>query len=74
LEAGYYNVYVPDVVLYHYESATRGHPHQNKVSYERHLREVKYFKDKWTKYLKNDPFYNPNLTLEKQHFEINYNS
>ena len=74
LDAGYYNVYVPDVVLYHYESATRGHPHQNKISYERHLREVKYFKDKWTKYLKKDPFYNPNLTMEKQHFEINYNS
>lgn len=74
LDKGYYNVYVPDVVLYHYESATRGHPHQNKPSYERHLREVAYFKEKWDKYIKRDPFYNPNLTLDKQDFSINYKS
>ncbi len=40
MEAGYYNVYVPQVELYHYESATRGHPHQSKPSYERHLKEM----------------------------------
>jgi GT2 family glycosyltransferase len=74
MDAGYNNVYVPDVVLYHYESATRGHPHQNKVSYERHLREVKYFKDKWDKYIKRDPFYHPNLTLDRQDFSMNFNS
>ncbi len=74
MDAGYNNVYVPDVVLYHYESATRGHPHQNKVSYERHLREVKYFKEKWDKYIKRDPFYHPNLTLDRQDFSMNYNS
>lgn len=72
MDKGYNNVYLPDVVLYHYESATRGHPHQNKVSYERHLREVKYFKDKWAHYIKRDPFFNPNLSLDNQNFSINY--
>lgn len=72
LDKGYYNVYTPDVVLYHYESATRGHPHQNKASFERHVREVTYFKEKWNKYIEEDPFYNPNLTLDRQDFSFNY--
>lgn len=74
LDAGYYNVYMPDVVLYHYESATRGHPHQDKKSYERHVRELAYFRSKWKKYIKNDPFYNPNLSLDGAGFTIDYNS
>jgi GT2 family glycosyltransferase len=63
LDKGYYNVYVPDVTLYHYESATRGHPLQNKASYARHVKEMDLFISKWEKYIKHDPFYNPNLSL-----------
>lgn len=61
-EAGYNNVYVPDVTLYHFESLTRGHPHMTKESYERHLREVGLFKERWAKYVEDDPCYNPNLS------------
>jgi GT2 family glycosyltransferase len=46
-EAGWNNVYLPHVSLYHYESLTRGHPHMTKESYERHLREVGLFKERW---------------------------
>ncbi len=74
MDKGYFNIYVPDVVLYHYESATRGHPHQNKVSYERSQRESKYFLEKWDKYIKNDPFYNPNLRYDVQDFKVNYDA
>lgn len=74
IDKGYYNVYLPDVVLYHYESATRGHPHQDKKSYERHVREIAYFRSKWKKYIKKDPFYNPNLSLDGAGFTIDYNS
>lgn len=74
MEHGYFNIYVPDVTLYHYESATRGHPHQTKASYQRHLREVKYFQDTWGKYIKNDPFYNPHLSYERADSSINFNS
>lgn len=61
-EAGYQNVYVPDVTLYHFESLTRGHPHMTKESYERHLREVGLFKERWGPYIADDPCYNPNLS------------
>lgn len=60
--AGYNNVYLPDVSLYHFESLTRGHPHMTKESYERHLREVGLFKERWAAYVQDDPCYNPNLT------------
>lgn len=69
-EAGYNNLYVPYVELYHYESLTRGHPHMTKTSYERHVREVNLFKTRWQKYIDHDPCYNPNLTLDATHFQI----
>lgn len=74
LEAGYYNVYVPQVELYHYESATRGHPHQSKASYERHLHEMALFKAKWQTYIDRDPYYNPNLHLGVHDFKMNLNA
>lgn len=70
LEAGYRNVYLPHVELYHYESLTRGHPFATKSSYEKHLREVKLFKDTWQKYIERDPYYNPNLSLKKSDYSI----
>lgn len=73
MEAGYYNVYVPQVELYHYESATRGHPHQSKPSYERHLREMALFKSKWQHIIDRDPYYNPNLHLGVHDFTMDLN-
>ncbi len=67
------NLYLPDVELYHYESISRGHPHKTKESYERHLRENAYFKNKWQKYIDNDPCYNPNLSLIYDDFRIKTN-
>lgn len=72
LDAGYNNVYLPQVELYHYESATRGHPHQSKASYDRHLKEMKLFKEKWLKYIEADPYYNPNLNLGVHDFSMNF--
>jgi GT2 family glycosyltransferase len=74
METGYNNVYLPQVELYHYESATRGHPHQSKPSYERHLKEMKLFKLKWQKYIDHDPHYNPNLNLGVHDFSMNFNA
>lgn len=71
IELGYYNVYIPDVELYHYESLTRGHPHANRKSYSRHKKEVQLFVDRWQSYINHDPFYNPNLTRIHTHFEPN---
>jgi hypothetical protein len=48
-------VWTPDAQLYHDEPASR-----SRVD----GRDAKYFKNRWDKVLKNDPYYNPNLTLQ----------
>ena len=71
-EKGWNNVYLPHVSLYHYESLTRGHPHMTSASYERHLREVSLFKERWKGYVEDDPCYNPALSRGRHdwHFEL----
>ena len=61
LEAGYYNVFLPQVELYHYESKTRGYDTdgEKKLRFER---EIKYMNDKWKEKVKNDKFYNCNFS------------
>lgn len=61
VKAGYHNIYLPHVELYHYESLTRGHPHMSKESYDRHIRELNLFKDRWQEFIDDDPCYSPNL-------------
>lgn len=69
-EAGYNNLYIPHVELYHYESVSRGHPHATSESYRRHVKEVNRFRKKWMKYVEHDPCYNVNLTLGAENFAI----
>lgn len=63
LEKGYYNVFLPQVELYHYESKSRGLDTTSK-KYQQFLEEKKYFQNKWKKYINKDPFYNENLSLK----------
>lgn len=67
-KAGYYNVYIPSVELYHYESATRGHPFRSHAAWKQHEHDMNYFRNKWSTLIDNDPFYNPNLTTEHTDF------
>ncbi len=67
---GYYNVYVPTVELYHYESATRGHPFQSKESWAQHEKDFGIFRGKWQKLIDNDPFYSPNLSIQATDFRL----
>jgi GT2 family glycosyltransferase len=69
-EKGYYNLYVPDVQLYHHESVTRGHPFHSKANWEQHEKDFAIFRDKWLKWIENDPFYNPNLSIEHDDFRL----
>ena len=55
-QAGYRIVWVPEAELYHCEFATRPKVLDPK--------EVDYMERKWGAVLQNDPYYNPNLTLE----------
>lgn len=61
LDEGYYNVFLPQVEVYHYESKSRGLDTTTE-KYKIYLAEEKYMFDKWKKYIDNDPFYNPNFS------------
>jgi len=61
-EAGYRIVYAPDAELYHHESASRG--------YTLDPGQIAHFQKRWGTILTNDPYYNPNLTL--QHEDMGY--
>lgn len=57
LEKGYFNVFLPDVELHHYESKSRGID-KEKSAVERYVSEVDYAKEHYAKWLEHDPFYN----------------
>lgn len=68
--AGYLVVYNPRAELYHYESRSRGLENtQEKI--ERFNREVAQFLARWGDQVKaGDPYYNPNLSLDKADFSL----
>lgn len=69
-KAGYLIVWTPYAELYHYESKSRGledTPEKRK----RFEGEVRRFQERWKKELAaGDPYYNPNLTLDREDFSI----
>lgn len=69
-KAGYLIVFTPFAECYHYESKSRGlEDSPEKVA--RFNGEIFRFQDKWQKELKQgDPYYNPNLTLEREDFSL----
>ncbi len=69
-DAGYDNVYLPNVELYHYESISRGHPHKDRKSYIQHVNDLKFFEKKWKKYIEHDPCYNSNLSMIYTDFRL----
>ena len=62
LKKGYYNVCLPQVMLYHYESKSRGSD-KNGEKHQRFLYESKLLRKKGGKYIERDPFYNDNLSI-----------
>lgn len=68
--AGYLIVWTPFAELYHYESKTRGYENTEEKR-ERLEKETQYFKSRWGEVLeKGDPYYNINLTLDKEDFSL----
>ena len=61
VNAGYNNVYLPHVVLYHYESYSRGKKHKDIQGFMRYRNERSLFLERWGDYIENDPSYNSNL-------------
>lgn len=71
-EAGLKIVYTPHVKLYHFESKSRGlDTAPDKVV--RFDREKENLKAKWGSLLKNDPYYNRNLSLSRENFSLSDN-
>ena len=70
VEKGYKNIYLPHVVLYHYESKSLG----KKFTSEKLAlfnKETEYMKGKWKFFLENDPCYSPHLTKNSDDYSIN---
>lgn len=63
LDKGYYNVILPMVELYHFESKSRG-TDLAPGKRERFQKEVEFMQAKWKEKLLHDKFYNPNYSLE----------
>ena len=67
---GFRNLYLPEVLAIHHESATRsitkGYQSLNN-EYEKMI-----LKKRWKKFLQNDPFYSPYLTLLNEDFSLSY--
>lgn len=69
-DAGYYNVFLPKVELFHYESKSRGY----ETTPDKMIRfdgEKGKIVKKWRRYIHRDPMYNPNLTLVRGDYSIN---
>ena len=66
---GYRNIYLPHVVLYHYESKSRGY--ENTPSKQaRFAKEVNYMKQTWQHLCDNDPCYSPHLTKINEDYSL----
>lgn len=68
-DQGYFLVWTPHAELYHLESASRGSDMApDKIA--RFMREIRHMHSRWGKSLVEDPFYNPNLTLDSPDFAL----
>lgn len=65
---GYLVVYTPYAQLYHFESISLGKVEEGKRTIDK--KETALMKEKWGDLLLNDPYYNPNLTLDKNDFSL----
>jgi len=68
-EAGYRNLWTPYAELIHHESKSRGYE-DTPEKVKRFKKEIEFMKKKWGEKLLKDPYYNPNLTLDKEDFSI----
>jgi GT2 family glycosyltransferase len=68
-EAGGLIVYTPYAELIHHESVSRGYEDSPEKK-ARFKREYKVMQDRWGSKLTNDPFYNPNFTLERVGYDL----
>jgi len=67
---GYLNVFTPHCEAYHHESASRGYEDTPEKK-ARFKTETGYLRERWKDiFEKGDPYYNINLTLEREDFSV----
>jgi GT2 family glycosyltransferase len=66
---GYRNVWTPFAELYHFESVSRGSDTHGEAR-SRFLAEARVMRERWQEVLTDDPYYNPNLSLERADFAL----
>lgn len=69
-EAGYRILWTPYAVLNHYESYSRGDDQISPEKRARFNREKNFMLSRWRTDQLNDPYYNENLTLDREDFTI----
>jgi GT2 family glycosyltransferase len=70
-ESGWEIVWTPHAELFHYESISRGADNLNSPRWEDFYREASFMQTRWGfDYLRRDPYYNPNLTLDAEDFQL----
>ncbi len=67
--AGYRNVFVPRAKLFHFESKSRGGD-DTPAKVARAIEEVGTIRRRWPAWAARDPYYNPNLTVDAEDFEL----
>lgn len=70
-QQGLFNVYLPFVELYHYESKSRGYE-DTPEKQERFENEVVFIRQRYGKSLDNDPFYSPWLTHDREDMSFRF--
>lgn len=69
-EAGYRIVWTPYAVLHHFESYSRGDDQMSAEKRARFNREKSFMLSRWSTDQLDDPYYNRNLTLDREDFTI----
>lgn len=74
LEKGYWNVFTPYCEVCHHESLTRGYE-DTPEKQDRLARETEAFMQVWDDFIqRGDPWYNPNLALDREDFSLRLTS
>lgn len=71
-EQGFYNVQRNDVIMYHYESFSRGHDDLDEAKWDRLLMEKEKLYSFHEELRNKDPFYNKNLISNSPTYGCNY--
>jgi O-antigen biosynthesis protein len=72
IDAGYQNIYLPHVKLYHHESKSRGYE-DTPEKQARWQREADILIERWQRFIQHDPCYSPNLTRSRADYSIRMN-